>query len=450
MNMDDSHQHTSTEGEHLFCPACGTIIPAIEELVEQQRNQIAELQIEVQALQAEITRKIVRNRALTGEQARKVKDGQKRDRLYPVARRVLEDWQERCMPTAREIEAGKRLENCLARLRGGQTEDDLKRAVYGYSLKPYVVANGRRSASGQPDEWRADAELIFRSPQHVQRGMAMADAHDAMTRVLSTPEPQPEQTTPQVQATLAQRIAAYSTSLGFAIFPCKPDRKEPATTHGCKDATREAAQILACWSEHPELNVAVATGKQSGIVVIDIDDHRGGLESLRALERRYGDLPGTLSSVTPSGGSHYYFRHPGENVAILNAVDLVPGVDVRGDGGYVLIPPSKVSGNPYEWDERQAIADLPVWLLRGLQQRNERAPRSADYWVNLARGVTEGQRNNKLTELVGLMVGSNLPDDLVATLALAVNQQFRPPLPNREVGMIVTSIVRRHQRRAAA
>jgi hypothetical protein len=88
MNMDDSHQHTSTEGEHLFCPACGTIIPAIEELVEQQRNQIAELQIEVQALQAEITRKIVRNQrpALGQRTARRMASRRRADLPQSAAR----------------------------------------------------------------------------------------------------------------------------------------------------------------------------------------------------------------------------------------------------------------------------------------------------------------------------------------------------------------------------
>jgi hypothetical protein len=295
--------------------------------------------------------------------------------------------------------------------------------------------------------------------------LALLEAHEAMQRALGDDDNVPATATPPQQQQLpvssaggfGDRIAAYAYDLGWAVFPCRPDdgtlvngkpaAKMPATAHGFQDATRDVDRIRKCWSQRPDLNVAIATGQPSGVVVLDVDVYKDGGASLAELEKRYGSLPSTLSAVTPRGGQHYFFRWPGTQIPL--ARDLVPGIDFRGDGGYVLIAPSRVGGKAYEWDERMEPAEMPEWLLNGLRSKAQQV-KSVDYWIDLAKGVSEGQRNSRLTELVGLMVGRGLPDDLVATLALAVNKQFRPPLMDREVGTIVRSIVTRHRRQAAS
>jgi hypothetical protein len=437
--MAATNQAASQNGQEIetvFCPDCGTVLDTPTML-------IAALSERVQALEHELGNKVAQNSRLKGERLKKYREKPQ----YKIACRVLQNWKDVCMPTAREIESGDRLVNVMARLAGGFTEDELKRSVYGYSLKPYVVPPGVRATVGLADQWRADAELIFRDPQRVQQGIAIADAHDAMQQTLEAAAetdlaPSSSGASPQTSMSVADAIASYASRMNFAVFPCLTDQKIPATAHGFQDATKDTDRIRKCWAQRPDLNVAIATGRASGVVVIDVDVHKGGDESLVELEKRYGKLPTTLSAVTPRGGQHHYFRYPGETIP--NAVDIVPGVDVRGDGGYVLLPPSKVNGNAYEWDERTEPVPLPTWLMVGLRQR-ERKARDVSYWINLAKGVNEGQRNVRLTELTGLMVGRGLPDDLVATLAIAVNRQFHPPLPEREVGMIVKSILRRHQ-----
>jgi hypothetical protein len=164
------------------------------------------------------------------------------------------------------------------------------------------------------------------------------------------------------------RAALRYASMGFSVFPCEPRGKEPRTRHGCKDATREPDQIRKWWTRCPESNVAIATGAISGMLVLDIDPRHGGDDSLATLEASFGKLPGTPTVLTGGGGLHIYFRHPG--IEIPNSAGRIsPGIDVRGDGGYVIAPPSvHDSGNLYHWEvssriDELTIADAPQGLL---------------------------------------------------------------------------------------
>lgn len=136
-------------------------------------------------------------------------------------------------------------------------------------------------------------------------------------------------------------------SRGWAVFPCRG--KVPLTANGFKDATTSPEQIGAWWRQYPDANIAVATGKISGIVVVDIDIKKGvaGDESLFALEQKYGKLPDTPTSITPSGGRHYFFKYVNP---VPCKVGIAPGIDIRGDGGYVILPPSVIHDKYYGWD----------------------------------------------------------------------------------------------------
>ena len=148
----------------------------------------------------------------------------------------------------------------------------------------------------------------------------------------------------------------------------------------------------------PDANVAGRTGRASGLVVVDVDGDEG-IASLRDLERRYEPLPITASVVTPSGGQHFYFAHPGGHVP-NSASALAAGLDIRGDGGYVLMPPSiGTSGRRYEPDERCPFAPLPGWLAERIAtpENGERPRTPTSVWVGIVRdGLPEGQRNDGL------------------------------------------------------
>lgn len=137
--------------------------------------------------------------------------------------------------------------------------------------------------------------------------------------------------------------------------------KTPITDNGFKAATRFAHIIRRWWSDNPTAMIGVPTGERIGAWVLDIDPRHEGNETLAALEQEYGELPATLTATTASGGKHFYFRHV---AGVRNRGNLGPGIDVRGDGGYVIAPGSvTVAGGQYEWDNDLRPQDAPQWLL---------------------------------------------------------------------------------------
>lgn len=167
---------------------------------------------------------------------------------------------------------------------------------------------------------------------------------------------------------------------GRTVFPCAPNAKEPLTARGFHHATTDPAQIERWWRRWPRANVAIPTGARSGIIVIDLDvrDGRDGFATLAGLERDLGTLPATLRITTPSGGEHRYFRAP-IDVVLRNSAGRVagedaPGFDVRGEGGYVLAPPSIVGGRPYVVRDRMPLADLPARWIAALSPPKRELP----------------------------------------------------------------------------
>lgn len=245
----------------------------------------------------------------------------------------------------------------------------------------------------------------------------------------------------------ALRYAAH----GWPVFPCRPKAKMPITARGLNDATTEPAAIERWWRRWPDANVAVRTGAISRLVVLDIDGEEGA-ESLRALERDHGSLPRTASVVTPGGGQHFYFAHPGRGEIRNSARSVGPGLDIRADGGYVVAPPSVGStARRYEPDERCALAALPQWLQERIAhdgEEGQRKPVAPSEWLAIVRGVDDGTRNVQLTRLVGHLLRHYVDVDLVAGIAQLVNaHRCKPPLPAGEVDRIVDSIATRELRR---
>ena len=133
------------------------------------------------------------------------------------------------------------------------------------------------------------------------------------------------------------RTAIALAQKKVAVFPCRPQDKRPATANGLKDATTDLDIIRQWWRQEPQFNLAIATGATSGIFVVDIDGLDAEFE-LRKLEAEHGQLPSTVEAIT-ARGRHVYFLSP--KIPVRSSVSkIAPGIDVRGDGGYVLAPPS--------------------------------------------------------------------------------------------------------------
>lgn len=173
-------------------------------------------------------------------------------------------------------------------------------------------------------------------------------------------------------APVALKAALAYTDYGWRVFPCTPKGKTPLTKHGSRDATGHFATIEAWADRWPSANVAVATGVLSGLVVLDVDGVVGK-QTLGALECEHGSLPQTVESLTGGGGRHLFFRHPG---VVRNSVGrLGPGLDVRGDGGYVIVPPSlHPEGKRYVWraghsPDEMPLAEVPAWLIEKVREQ---------------------------------------------------------------------------------
>jgi predicted P-loop ATPase len=145
--------------------------------------------------------------------------------------------------------------------------------------------------------------------------------------------------------------------------PCGRQAKHPRTQHGHKDATKDISAIKNWWTRDSHSNVGLATGP-SRLIVIDVDPRNDGDHGLLELEKEHGPLPPTLTSNTGGGGQHYIYRVP-DGIERVKSRVLKSGVELKADGGYIVIPPSNhVSGGEYVWDsgqpEEPTIA--PFWM----------------------------------------------------------------------------------------
>ncbi len=162
---------------------------------------------------------------------------------------------------------------------------------------------------------------------------------------------------------LIVKSAIYLTRQGFAVFPCKPKGKTPATAHGCKDASTDPAVVENMFSGNPDFNIGIATGAASGIFVVDLDGEEG-VRSFADLTAKNGALPAT-PHVRTGNGQQIYFKLNGEPVRNRTKIDGL-SIDCRGDGGYVVCPPSiHPSGRPYTWivDLVTPLAEPPGWIV---------------------------------------------------------------------------------------
>ncbi len=169
---------------------------------------------------------------------------------------------------------------------------------------------------------------------------------------------------------LASAAENYARS-NWAVFPLKPRDKDPLTTHGLKDASSKIDTVRRWWQKWPDANIGVNCGL-SNLVVIDLDmkDGLDGIGDWKEITGRLGIDPVTSTTITGTGGRHLIFAAP-PGIEIGNSAHKVaPGIDVRANGGYIVLPPSiHPSGTPYQWlDTTATIAPLPEPLIDILQR----------------------------------------------------------------------------------
>ncbi len=171
-----------------------------------------------------------------------------------------------------------------------------------------------------------------------------------------------------------QSAALDHAARGWPVFPCNPETKSPLTSHGFKDASTDPKVINAWWARWPEAMIGVPTGEAIGAWVLDVDDpaaFEAGCDIA---------LPATRRSTTGKG-YHLFFAWNGA-MPIINAqrtakdwgIPGLPGADVRGQGGYVIVPPSiHPSGKPYVWASDEEPSDAPDELVALIRSRKGEA-----------------------------------------------------------------------------
>lgn len=295
-----------------------------------------------------------------------------------------------------------------------------------------------------------------------------------MRRDTSLPTPAHAPLSALAHPTPAAAAAAYA-ALGLAVFPAhtvdgngccscgtecgRNAGKHPRTTNGLLAASCDADQVRAWWQRWPDANVAVATGAASGVCVLDVDPAHGGLESIEVLEADHGCLSPTWCVETGGDGLHLWFLL--ENSGLRNSAGrLGPGLDVRANGGYVIVPPSRHrSGIAYQWAPtwHPTLVDLapaPPWLviLALHAPPNKMIPPDdapigtaigGNHFAPATRAVAHGARNATLTSLAGAMRRKGCGERAIVAALLVENvERCEPPLTEAEIATIAHSVCR--------
>ncbi len=243
--------------------------------------------------------------------------------------------------------------------------------------------------------------------------------------------------------------AVRYAEMGWPVFPCHPTGHQPLVEKGFYAATTNRQQMLLWWSRWPDAAIALRTGIEAGLFVMDIDPRHGGDIFLDELEAEHGPLPHTVECQTGGGGRHIYFKWPGQRVKCSTG-QVASGIDIKGDGGYVILPPSNhESGNTYNWLLEQEpgecdFPDAPAWLLTAIGAGARAEPKHLGA-APVAEGdvIPEGHRNNTLMRLGGHLrqVGMNAAEIKAALLARN-ESRCQPPLDVKEVERIADSVSR--------
>lgn len=241
---------------------------------------------------------------------------------------------------------------------------------------------------------------------------------------------------------------------GWSVMPINRYSKKPVLDWKEYQSRRATDEEAYRWFQDSDHNVGLVTGDLSGLCVLDYDPRHGGPESLEAV----GVTIDGADVRTPSGGLHYYYRDlPWKP---KNFSGKIPGIDFRGQGGYVLTPPSynPVSRKGYTWLHGQIPGQLsppgPVLsrLLAATGTRLKGPARSVPWagrigtYFSTLQPAQEGTRNESAAKLVGKLLYRGLPEERVVEIVRLWNSENDPPLDDAELMAVVRSIADVHRR----
>ena len=238
---------------------------------------------------------------------------------------------------------------------------------------------------------------------------------------------------------------------GWAVFPVSK-AKIPLTENGFKDATTDKATISNWFSQYTGANIGIATGSMSGglvVIDVDIDENAGkfGNESLDEwCDKNSCFFSDTLTATTGRGGKHYYFQ---SSEPFGCKVGALKDVDIRGEGGYVVVPPSKhKNGMYYKWDdEDQEIVsvqnDSDVEYFLHEMFKND----SGGDKFEIPEEAPSGSRNDTLFKIAASYQARGMENEELIQAVQGYNlANCKPPLPEKEVRTIIKSVLSRYEK----
>ena len=153
---------------------------------------------------------------------------------------------------------------------------------------------------------------------------------------------QPSSQSPNARQTTLD-WALYYASMGWSVVPVRPGEKIPAVKwQPLQSLSADVATIQGWFDKEPDLGIGLIQGRNAGTIVLDFDARDGGMETLAQLDAQ--GLPESVRAFTPGGGVHVILRHPGRDVP--TRTNVLPGMDVRGDGGFIVAHRPRGSCSP--------------------------------------------------------------------------------------------------------
>lgn len=244
--------------------------------------------------------------------------------------------------------------------------------------------------------------------------------------------------------------------LEWRVFPLRPRTKIPLIPkeeggRGCIDATIDEEIIRRWYAMCPAANIGIATGYQ--FFVLDVDVKNNGDESFDYLAQQHGAFPDTIQQVTGGGGKQLLFASPSDFVVRNSNNELAPGIDIRGEHGYIVAPPSihPETGRRYFWDglkpiEEQKILPAPAWLLDWLRRKSSGQPVNGQPQKTatpIAAKLSSGNRHNTLLSIAGSMRRRGLEAAEIFVVLQKVNKdRCNPPYGEEHLQKMAESVMK--------
>ena len=264
-------------------------------------------------------------------------------------------------------------------------------------------------------------------------------------------------------ASITETLHGY-IDRGWNIFPVEPNGKRPVVissgmngdgtpyenrfkwsiyTEKSGKAQRSTKEQVSRWIlEFPDCNWGVVCGRVSNLVVVDID----GTEGIQSVRETHPELEKTSTLIQRSpNGLHMFFAHPG---VIVKGFPILHKVDIKADGGYIVVAPSKTASGSYKFATSVAPAQCPGWVVRGERSGKITDPAPPDpserrpAWVStlLTHGSASGRRNADAARLVGYFSSHDLKPDVIESILLSWAERCQPPFEQRELRVVIRSV----------